>query len=134
MQKILIISNVFPLDRNPSRGCYVLAQAKLLKSAGYDIKIINPLPLIPPFYSYFNKKFTGFKNIKKVRTVENIDVFHPRYFCFPGTMFPKLNQNNTKVILSKTYNWLENWKPNIVHLHSIHPLLKSAILPVQLFF
>jgi len=124
MQKILIVSNVFPLDKNPSRGCYVLAQAKLLKSAGYDIKIINPLPFIPPFYSYFNKNFIGFKKIKKIRIIENIDVFHPRYFCFPGTLFPKLSQKNANVILPKIYNWLENWKPDVVHLHSIHPLLK----------
>ena len=123
MQKILIISNVFPLEKNPSRGCYVLAQAKLLKSAGYDVKIVNPLPFIPPFYSNLNKNFQGFNNIIEHRTVENISVYYPRYFCFPGTLFPKKNQYFANRILPKIYRWLGNWKPNIVHLHSIHPLL-----------
>ena len=45
MQKVLLISNVFPLENNKSRGCYVLAQAELLKSSNYDVKIINPIPL-----------------------------------------------------------------------------------------
>jgi len=124
MQKILIISNVFPLEKNTSRGCYILAQAKLLKSAGYDVKIVNPLPFIPPFYSNLNKNFRGFKDIKKNRTVENITIFHPRYFCFPGTLFPKKNQTFAKGVLPKIYHWLGDWKPDIVHLHSIHPLLQ----------
>tara|TARA_B100000287_G_scaffold414239_1_gene446604 strand:- start:4603 stop:5676 length:1074 start_codon:yes stop_codon:yes gene_type:complete len=124
MQKILIISNVFPLDKNPSRGCYILAQAKLLISAGYDVKVVNPLPFIPPFFPKLNKKFQGLKNLKKHKTIENIDVFHPRYLCFPGTMFPNINQKLAKRMASKIYKWIEDWDPDIIHLHSIHPLLK----------
>ena len=101
MQKILIISNVFPFEKNPSRGCYILAQAKLLMSAGYDVKIVNPLPLIPPLFSKLNKNFKGLGNFKKYRTVENIDVFHPRYLSFPGTIFPNINQNFAKRIISQ---------------------------------
>ena len=124
MQKILIISNVFPFEKNPSRGCYILAQAKLLMSAGYDVKIVNPLPLIPPLFSKLNKNFKGLGNFKKYRTVENIDVFHPRYLSFPGTIFPNINQNFAKRIISQIYEWVQEWKPDIIHLHSVHPLLK----------
>ena len=124
MQKVLIITNVFPLEGNQSRGCYVLAQAKLLRRANFDVKIINPIPITPPLYSYFNKKFIGFKKINNYRTVDNFDVFHPKYFRLPGVLFPTFNQNSSKKIISKTYKWLDNWIPDIVHLHSIHPLLK----------
>ena len=65
-------------------------------------------------------------NIKKFRIVENFEVYHPKFLGFPGTMFPKLNQQNTKIMLSKIYQWLGDWKPDIVHLHSIHPLLKIS--------
>ena len=124
MQKVLIITNVFPLEKNQSRGCYILSQAKLLKSLNYDVKIINPIPIIPPFYSFYDRKFVGFRKIKLIRNVDSFDVFHPKYFRFPGSLFPKFNQKNIKILLSKSYKWLENWTPDIIHLHSIHPILK----------
>ncbi|MBK00004.1 MAG: hypothetical protein CMB48_03370 [Euryarchaeota archaeon] len=124
MQKVLIITNVFPLEENKSRGCYILAQAKLLRRANFDVKIINPIPRTPPLYSHFNKKFIGFKKINNFRKVDDFDVFHPKYFRFPGVLFPTFNQNISKKILSKTYKWLDDWIPDIIHLHSIHPLLK----------
>jgi len=123
MQKMLFISNVFPLDGNPSRGCYVLAQAKILREAGYEVKVINPLPFLPPFYSLYDRNFKGVKKVNKMRIIEKIDVFHPRYFCFPGTLFPQISQKNAKSTLKEIYKWLGGWEPDIVHLHSIHPLL-----------
>ena len=128
MQKVLLISNVFPLENNKSRGCYVLAQAELLKSSNYDVKIINPIPFIPPFYPSFDKKFVGFKNISEIRKVNDFDVLHPKYLRFPGSLFPKFNQENIKIILSKIYNWLGDWIPDIIHLHGIHPTLSTCLL------
>lgn len=124
MQKILFITNVLPLRKNPSRGCYVLAQAKILKSAGYDVKIVNPLPLIPLFYSLYDKNFKGFGKIKKINLIEGIDVFRPRYLRFPGRIFPKSSQKYAKYLLKNIYKWLGGWKPDVIHLHCIHPLLK----------
>ena len=128
MQKVLLISNVFPLEKNTSRGCYILAQAELLKSSNFDVKIINPIPFIPPFYSFFDKKFVGFRNIRKIRKVNDFDVLHPRYLRFPGSLFPRFNQKNIESILSKVYNWLDDWIPDIIHLHSIHPILSTGII------
>ena len=128
MQKVLLISNVFPLEKNTSRGCYILAQAELLKSSNFDVKIINPIPFIPPFYSFFDKKFIGFRNISTIRKVNDFDVLHPGYLRFPGSLFPGFNQKNIKSILSKVYNWLEDWIPDIIHLHSIHPILSIGTI------
>ncbi len=127
MQKILIISNVFPLENNQSRGCYILSQAKLLKSNGFDVRILNPLPLIPKFYTKFNQRFIGTNKVEPERTVEGIKVFHPRYIRFPRDLFAKINLIPRKSILTKTSTWLYDWNPEIVHLHGIHPLLNTGV-------
>ena len=127
MQKVLIISNVFPLENNKSRGCYILSQAKLLKSNGFDVRIINPLPLIPKLYTRFNQRFIGINGIKRKRIVEGIKIFHPKYYRFPSDLFAKINLKARNSILTKANEWLKNWIPDIIHLHGIHPLLNTSI-------
>ena len=127
MKKVLVISNVFPLDSNTSRGCYVLSQIKLLRSAGYDIRVLNPLPIVTKAYTLFDQRFIGVNRVNSKRTVEGFKTYHPKYFRFPGIMFPKLNYYFQNSINKKTYEWLDSWNPDIIHLHGIYPLIKTAV-------
>lgn len=127
MQKILIISNVFPLETNYSRGCYILSQAKLLRTKNVDIKILNPLPMIPGIYSKYDQRFIGINKVKIKRIVDDFEVFHPKYFRFPGKLFTKFNYISQKSVYERTINWLKDWSPDIIHLHGFHPLIKTSI-------
>ncbi len=68
--KILIITNLFPNNKEPARGIFnkqqFLELAKLC-----ELKVIAPLP-----WHYR-------RDIPKKEVIEGIETYHPRYFMIP---------------------------------------------------
>ena len=77
---ILLSTIIFPNRFEVTRGVYIQKIAQGLKKLS-NLSISVPIPYIPQFINLQNYKF--YKRIPKIDTLDNLKVFHPRYFIIP---------------------------------------------------
>jgi glycosyltransferase involved in cell wall biosynthesis len=73
--KVLIITNLFPNRKEPTRAQYNRQQFREL-SGFCELKIVAPLP----FFKYSAQEVPG------IEIIEGIEVFHPRYLVIPKVL------------------------------------------------
>ncbi|MHC4123088.1 MAG: glycosyltransferase family 4 protein, partial [Planctomycetota bacterium] len=73
--RILIITNLFPNKKEPTRAQYNRQQFGEL-SGLCELKIVAPLP----FFKH------SIKEVPMAETIEGIEVFHPRYLVIPKVL------------------------------------------------
>lgn len=82
MHRVLAISFLFPSSAAPNRGIFVLNRLRAVGKA-CEIKVINPIPWFP--FQRFLKRYQGFESVPDVEVIDNIEVYHPRFFSIPFT-------------------------------------------------
>ena len=128
MRRLLLITGVFPLRKNPGRGVFVAEQARLLRESGEDVRIVNPLPRLTPMFHRIRPQFTGVGAAPREGDYEGMAVLRPRFTGLPGGMGAFLSAASVRARAGGVAAWLGRWRPDIIHLHGIHPVAELGMV------
>ena len=129
--KILAISHMFLTPFDP----FDVAVYEMVKEAikqGYEIKVVCPLPWVPPFLRRFKKEWHNFAVVPRRMRWNGIETFYPRYVTFPKSLF--LASAGTRMYYGIERVVLEIWSSfhfDIVHAHMGFPDGFAAMLVAQ---
>ena len=83
--KILIITNLFPNSKEPTKGVFNFQQiSELAKINEIEVKIVAPVPWFPKIK--IQKRWYMFSQVPKEEVIDGLKVYHPRYFVIPKIM------------------------------------------------
>ena len=82
MHRVLAISFLFPTSAASNRGIFVLNRLRAIGKE-CDVRVINPIPWFP--FQRFFKVYQGFNSVPAVEVIDNIKIYHPRFFSIPFT-------------------------------------------------
>jgi len=85
-RRILLLSRLFPKAPDPRLGIFTLRQAEYLRTAGYDIEVISPVPFIPQLMTHV-PRWRQYRNQTAPCEVSGFNVRRPAYFRPPGKWF-----------------------------------------------
>lgn len=81
--KVVVLSTMYPNSQIYLSGVFVHEQVKGIKSLGVDVVVLSPVPFVPPFLKWINKKWFSLSKIPKYEVVEGIPVYHTWYIAIP---------------------------------------------------
>ena len=129
MYKILVLSHMYPTVFNSVFGVFVHEQVRGLTKQGCQIKVVSPVPWTPFPVRLIKKKWQHYARIKNKEIKNGIEIFHPRYICFPYGYFSqysgKFYYQGIKRVVDLIYR---NFKFDLIHAHGVLPDGFSAIL------
>jgi len=131
--KVLILSHMYPSSINPIYGIFVHEQAKELRRQGCEVRVVSPVPWSPVFL-HFTPKWRSYSRIPRCETIDDIIVYHPRYFVLPRNLLLRwsgyLYAWAVQGLISKIYG---EFPFEIIHAHSALPDGFGALLMSQAF-
>jgi glycosyltransferase involved in cell wall biosynthesis len=78
--KILVVTSVFPNSKQPTLGVFI--KERMFKVARHcELKVLAPVPWFP-FVNFIKNDYRPRIPYKEI--LDGIEVFHPRFFNFPG--------------------------------------------------
>jgi len=121
---------MYPNQVNVNGGIFVEKQViALKKNIDGEIFVVAPIPWSPRLL-WYKKKWQLYGKEKKFLIKNNIKVFHPRYFRFPGRHFgvfdPFVIYYGVRSLVRKLAS--TNNGDAIIHAHTILPVGLAAIL------
>ncbi len=84
---VLVISHMYPRNTNPVKGIFVHEQVKELVKLGCIVKVISAVPWSPFPLNRLSSRWRNYARIPAKAEWEGLEVFYPRYLCFPGAAF-----------------------------------------------
>jgi teichuronic acid biosynthesis glycosyltransferase TuaC len=95
--KWLLFTSLFPTQTAPDSGLFNLARVQALRKAGNDVSVIVPNDLTPHLryifknlsHSTIKKQLFSRFNIPLKDTIDEIPVYHPKWYSPPRSMFWK---------------------------------------------
>lgn len=118
MLKILLVSNLYPNENEPTRGVFTEQIVEKL-SNDHVVEVVAPTPWFPKILNRFKSVPHKFLPEKCVR--KNINVYHPQYIVIPkigrwlyGILF-FLGIFNTLRKIKNTFN------PDVINVHWMYP-------------
>lgn len=82
--RVLILSHMYPNKANPVNGIFIHEQACALMQAGCEVKVVAPLPLVPPGIDLVSEKWEKYKQTPKKEVMNGVEIYRPSYFVVPG--------------------------------------------------
>lgn len=132
--KVLILSHMFPSERYPGSGVFVLAQLRGLREAGVDVSVFSPTPLAPRWLSWCRtvRKYMG---IPRRSMVEGIVVERPRIPTLPHQVNPFATMGFLFYLGCRSWfaRHMRNQQVDLIHAHAILPDGLAAVLLGQEF-
>ena len=127
---LIVLSGMYPNQVNVNGGIFVEKQVIALKKIiDGEIFVVAPIPWSPRLL-WYKKKWQLYGKEKKFLIKNNIKVFHPRYFRFPGRHFgvfdPFVIYYGVRSLVRKLAS--TNNGDAIIHAHTILPVGLAAIL------
>src|SRR5689334_16566889 len=80
MMNCLVVTNLFPNNKDPNRGLFVQQEIRSLSKL-CNIKVLAPVPWFPPFK--INSRWHCFSSIEPIEKIGELEVYHPRYLVIP---------------------------------------------------
>ena len=127
--KLLVITSVFPNNKQPALGIFV--RERMFKVARHcEIKVVAPVPWFP-FAGCLKKNYRPRVDYMEIQ--DSIEVYHPRFFSIPyffkfiDGLFFFLSSIVTILKLKK------NFKFDIIDSHFVYPDGFGAVLIGKLF-
>ncbi len=120
--KILVFTELYPSIFNDISGIFIHEQMKALLAKGVEIKVINPVPWTPFPTPYISAKWKRYSEIPLKDQRDGIEIYHPRYVCFPGNLF--LNSSGERMYrgcLPLVREIGQRYKFDIIHAHVALP-------------
>jgi glycosyltransferase involved in cell wall biosynthesis len=114
---ILLVTRLFPLPENVTRGTFVSDHAELLSSLGHEVRILNVLPRMLRMNEARRSTMEGVSKAPKKFTHGDFEVDVKRHWELPD--FPYVTTFSASRIKS-------NWKPDVVICHTLWPAAYAA--------
>ena len=124
--RILVVSLMYPLPTNVSRGTFVSDNVELLRTQGHEVKVVNPLPRMLKYQESRRSTLTGVAKAPVKFQHGEVDVLAPRFWGLPGHPYPSITIGSMKRMTKKVSNWLADWQPQIIICHTIWPAAELA--------
>ena len=120
------MSLLYPLPTNVARGTFVSDNVELLRSCGYEVKVVNPLPRMLKYQETRRSTLTGVAKAPKYFEHGEVEVFAPRFWGLPGNPYPSITLRSMRKIARKVAMWLGDWQPDAIVCHTIWPVAELA--------
>jgi teichuronic acid biosynthesis glycosyltransferase TuaC len=78
--KVLILTSIFPNREEPTRGIYILNQAKAL-SRHCRVRVVAPIPYFPRWLS--SRSYGLYAKVPREEVIKDIPISHPRIAVVP---------------------------------------------------
>ena len=115
--KILLVTRLFPLPENVTRGTFVSDHAELLSSLGHEVRILNVLPRMLRINEARRSTMEGVAKAPKKFSHGGFEVDVKRHWELPD--LPSITAFSASRIKS-------NWKPDVVICHTLWPAAFAA--------
>ena len=124
--QILVVSLLYPVPLNPTRGVFVEDHVELLKSLGHDVKVVNPLPRMPRYAEARRSTLMGVAKAPRRWTHNGTSILAPRFFALPDHPYPRLTASS----VARRARWVEkhlgSWRPDVIVCHTLWPVANLA--------
>jgi glycosyltransferase involved in cell wall biosynthesis len=125
--KVLVLSNMYPNQRNPGYGIFIHNQNKHLAKAGCRVKVVSPVPLAPKLL-WFNRKWKDYGKLPKKELIDGIETIYPRYIQAPGEWFHSYSSFTIyAAVLNYMGSLIKEFKPDLIHAHAAVPSGYAAL-------
>ena len=114
---ILLVTRLFPLPENVTRGTFVSDHAELLSSLGHEVRILNVLPRMLRINEARRSTMEGVAKAPKKFKHGDFEVGVKRHWELPD--LPSITAFSASRIKS-------NWKPDVVICHTLWPAAYAA--------
>ena len=119
--KLLVVTLLYPLPTNVSRGVFVEDHVKLLREAGHEVRVINPLPWMPKFAEARRSTHAGVSRAPRTWIRNDQPIFAPRFFALPEHPYPSLTRGSLGRKAKSVERFLGNWRPDAIVCHTLWP-------------
>jgi len=83
--RILIFTSLFPNHERPDFGNFIFQRiSHLAQKPGNFVKVVAPVPYFPSWIR--SSRWRKYSHIQREERIENLSVYHPRYFLLPRLM------------------------------------------------
>ena len=124
--KILIITLLYPLEKNPGRGLFVAQHIHDLEEAGHEVRIVNPLPRMIRYAETRRSTLTGVARTKRKYSTLQHMILAPKYTDFPEHPYPRWTMRSIGAKAKWVEKNLGTWRPDVIICHTIFPVGKLA--------
>jgi glycosyltransferase involved in cell wall biosynthesis len=81
MMKILVFTTLYPNNMRPNHGVFIVERMRhVAKHKGCALKVVAPVPYYPSVAPGWRQIFS---QVMRFKTIDGIEVYHPRYFMIP---------------------------------------------------
>ena len=125
--RILVMSGMHPLPTNVARGTFVADHVRLLRDAGHDVRVVNPLPRMLQYQENRRSTLSGVAKAPVRHTFDGAEVFVPRYWGLSNQASSWLTSSSIQKRAKAVQNWLAGWSPEAVVVHALWPVGALAL-------
>ena len=115
--RILLVTRLFPLPDNCARGTFVSDHARLLKSLGHEVKILNVLPRMLRMNESRRSTMVGVAKAPSTFKHGEFEVRVKRHWEVPD--FPSITARSAMKIKY-------DWRPDLIICHTLWPAANTA--------
>jgi glycosyltransferase involved in cell wall biosynthesis len=125
--RILVVSLLYPIPENLSRGIFIADRVSLLRKMGHEVRVVNPLPRMLRINEARRSTLKGVASCPKYTPDENEGaVFHPKFTQLPDQNMLRWTISSLRGLAKKVEKWLGDWRPEIISCHTIWPVAELA--------
>ena len=129
--RILVLSGMHPLPTNVARGTFVADHVRLLRDAGHDVRVVNPLPRMLRYQETRRSTLAGAAKAPARHTFDGGEVLIPRYWGLSNQASAWLTSASIRRRASTVRRWLDGWTPEAVVVHALWPVGDLALALAQ---
>ena len=124
--RILVVTLLYPLPGNASRGVFVDDRVKLLRKLVHDVRVVNPLPRMLRMNELRRSTLQGVARAPKISTDGVEEILHPKFTQLPDNLLIKLTKVSIRSKARKIEKWLGEWRPEVISCHTLWPVAELA--------
>ena len=125
--RILVLSGMHPLPTNIARGTFVADHVRLLRDAGHDVRVVNPLPRMLRYQESRRSTLAGVAKAPTKHAFDGAEVLVPRYWGLSNQASSWLTASSVRRRASSVQRWLDGWTPETVVVHALWPVGHLAL-------
>jgi teichuronic acid biosynthesis glycosyltransferase TuaC len=120
--RVLILTTWYPHDANPTYGIFVHEQADALRARGVEIRVVQPIPLVPFPVTLLKGSYRKLARIAETEVYQGFTLYHPRYLALPRhLLFESVGERMYRAIRSCMTRIYSEWAFDIIHAHTTYP-------------
>lgn len=119
---VLIISHMYPSQTKKINGVFVHEQIKALINKGHHVKVVSPLPYVPPFLKTFSPKWKSYNATPYKDVIDGIDIYYPNHIVIPRNIHFHTSGMRMYMGIRNTVKKIhEEFKFDVIHAHVALP-------------